>query len=275
VRERYFDATGAPVHDRNGIARYERSHDAWGNLADQTFFNERDNAVKGPNGCARIVQKFNRYNSNIDEKCLNADGEPAERQDGVSRVVVDRDAQDRVTLSTFYMLRVPDGWPTRMLRQYRDAAGLLRMAEYVDDAGVVRLRQDIDENSRAIGASHFDAQGLPQRGPGGFAKSRVLAFDEFGGADMVFEDEHGNPVGPAIVVTAVKEGRPGARAGLRPYDLILRYGGRDIHYGEFAAAQRAPGRVVREVVVLRGNSLVKLQAEPGPLDIESEPVERP
>jgi hypothetical protein len=62
---------------------------------------------------------------------------------------------------------------------------------------------------------------------------------------------------------------------LRPYDVILRYGGKDLHYGQFAAALRAPGRVVREVVVLRGNALVRLQAEPGSLDIESEPVERP
>jgi len=275
VRERYFDAAGAPVRDRNGVARFERSYDAFGNLADQRFFDERDAAVAGPNGCGRIVQEFNRFNSNIDEKCLTPDGEPAERLDGVSRVVIDRDAQDRVTRSTFHMLRIPDGWPTRVLRQYRDRGGLLRKSEYVDDAGVVRLALDIDEKSRAIGTSYFGVQGLPQRGPAGFAKSRVLTFDEFGGADMEFEDERGKPVEPAILVTSVKEGRTGARAGLRPYDLILRYDGRDIHYGEFAARTRAPGRVVREIVVLRGNALVTLQAEPGALDVESEPVERP
>src|SRR5205807_4899101 len=52
-----------------GVARFERSYDAFGNLADQTFFDERDVAVVGPNGCGRIVQEFNRFNSNIDEKC--------------------------------------------------------------------------------------------------------------------------------------------------------------------------------------------------------------
>ena len=98
------------------------------------------------------------------------------------------------------MLRVPDGWPTRVLRQNRDTDGRLRKAEYVDDAGVVRLRQDVDDKSRAVATEFFDAHGQPESGPAGFARSRVLAFNDFGGADMEFQDERGNPVLPAILV---------------------------------------------------------------------------
>jgi hypothetical protein len=275
VRESYFGNAGAPVRDRHGVARVERSYDAWGNVVGQSFFDERGVSAKGPNGCARIVLQFNRVNSNIDEQCLGARGDPAERLDGVSRVIIDRDDRDRVTRSTFHMLRIPDGWPTRVLRQYRDTEGRLRRVEYVDDAGIVRMLQDVDEQARLVAIAFFNVRGEPQRGPAGFARSRVLAFDEFGGADMEFEDERGRAVSPAILVISVTEDKAGARAGLRPYDLILRYDGRDIDYGRFAAVQRAPGREAREIVVLRGNALVQLQAEPRPLDIETEPVERP
>jgi len=92
---------------------------------------------------------------------------------------------------------------------------------------------------------------------------------------MVFEDEHGAPVEPAILVRVVKEGGPGEHAGLRVGDLILRYNGKDVHFGTLAAAQRAPGEGVRELVVLRAKSLTTLQVERGPLQIEIEPVARP
>ncbi|HLQ91966.1 MAG TPA: PDZ domain-containing protein [Xanthobacteraceae bacterium] len=275
VREGYFDGDGMPVRETNGVARWDRSYDAWGNIVDQAFFDERGAALNGPNGCQRIAQEFSRVNSIVGEKCLAADGTPAERNDGVHRVVIDRDAQDRVTLRTFHMLRIPRGWPTRVLRQYRDAEGRFRRAEYVDDNGVVRLVRDLDEHTRVTETAYFDEQGRPQRGTGGFAKSRVLAFDEFGGADMEFQDEGGNPVEPLILVTAVKDGGPGARAGIRANDLILRYDGRAIHYGQFAAAQRLPGTEKRELVIWRGNATEIIQVEPGPLQIESEPLARP
>jgi hypothetical protein len=190
-------------------------------------------------------------------------------------VVIERDEQDRITWRTFYMLRDQRGWPTRIVRQFLDEQGRFRRAEYVDDNGVARLIRQLDEKQRITKTEYFDAQGRPERGPGGFAKSTVQAFDEFGGADMVFEDERGSPVEPAILVTAVTDGGRGAGAGLRVNDLILRYGGRDIHYGILAAALRAPGSDARELVVLRGNASVAMQVAPGPLQIEIEPVPRP
>jgi YD repeat-containing protein len=275
VGESYFDASGAPVRDKNGIGRFERAYDAWGNLIAVAYRDERDAATKWTNGCYRSTWRFNRRNNVIEETCLGADGEPAERNDGPHRVTVERDEQDRVTLRIFTALRIKSGWPTRTIREYVDEQGRFRRAEFVDDNGVVRQARDVDERGRTLVMAYFDEQGRPMLGPGGFAKSKVLAYDEFGGADMVFEDEHGAPVEPAILVKGVKEGGAGARAGLRVNDVILRYGGRDIHYGTLAAAQRAPGPEPRELVVLRGNSLETLQVEPGALQIEIEPVPRP
>jgi hypothetical protein len=57
--------------------------------------------------------------------------------------------------------------------------------------------------------------------------------------------------------------------------VILRYDGRAIHYGQFAAAQRLPGTEKRELVIWRGNATEIIQVEPGPLQIESEPLARP
>jgi S1-C subfamily serine protease len=140
------------------------------------------------------------------------------------------------------------------------------------------MTRDYDERGRIIKIEYFDAQGRPEQGPAGFAKSRVIAFDDFGGADMEFEDEQGRPVEPAILVTDVKDGGPGARAGLRRSDVILRYDGKRIHFGIFAAALRAPAGsagAMRELVVLRGDALVTMRVEPGPLQLTIEPVRRP
>jgi S1-C subfamily serine protease len=89
------------------------------------------------------------------------------------------------------------------------------------------------------------------------------------------EDERGGPVEPLIFVSGVKEGAPGARAGLRQNDVILRYDGRDIHFGIFAAAQRRAGPGTHELGVFRGREFVTLQVERLPLDLDLVPMRRP
>jgi len=69
----------------------------------------------------------------------------------------------------------------------------------------MKIARHWDELFRCAGAAATRA--------GGFAKSRVLTFDEFAAPDMEFEDERGKPVEPAILVDVRQGGRTGARAG--------------------------------------------------------------
>jgi len=97
----YFDAAGAPVRDRNGVARFDVPMTPSAFLRTRGFSTSVTPRVAGPNGCGRIVQEFNRFNSNIDEKCLTPDGAPAGRLDGVSRVVIDRERPGSLKRSIF------------------------------------------------------------------------------------------------------------------------------------------------------------------------------
>ncbi len=281
LRESYIYSygPGAPASEKPRIGRIERSYDAWGNVTTIRYFDEFGVAAKGGDfSCHQTRWRYNRRNLLSEETCLGADDKPSPRSDGSYRVVIARNDEDRILYRTFYMLRTPPGWPTSIDREYKDERNRLRRAEFLDENGVARMTRDYDERRRIIKTEYFDARGRPEQGPGGFAKFRVLAFDDFGGADMEFEDEQGRPVEPAILVKGVKVGGPGARAGVRRNDVILRYDGKRIHFGIFAAAQRAPAGAagaMRELVVLRDNALVTMQVEPVPLQLEIEPVRRP
>jgi len=140
------------------------------------------------------------------------------------RVVIDRDAQDRVTRSTFHMLRIRTAADAPS-RQYRDRGGSCANPNMSTTAGVVRLALDIDEKSRAIGTKAISVCRGCRNAGRPIWQSRVLTFDEFGGADMEFEDERASRLN--LRSGDVRQGgRTGARAGLRPMILILRYTGR-------------------------------------------------
>ena len=274
LREQYRYEAGAPASQAPRLGRIERIHDPWGNTIRQTSFDERGNPIKGINDCHQVARHYSRANDIIDEACFDANGDPAEGKDGMHRVAVLHDERGRTLHMTIYYLRDRPGWPTRIVRGHMNEQGRLHRVEALDDTGVVRMAREFDERQRIIKVEYFDGQGRPELGPDGYAKSRVLAFDDFGGADTEFEDERGKPVELGIRVRGVKDGGPGARAGVRVNDLIVRYDGRDIHFGIFAAAQRAPGQAMRELVVLRDNAGVTMQVEPVPLALDIVPVPR-
>jgi hypothetical protein len=189
-------------------------------------------------------------------------------------VIFQYDDRGRVLHRTFHFMDTFADWPTPIIREYRDEQERFRRGESLNESGVVRLRRNYDESRRVVLVEYFGEQGQPELGPAGFAKSRALAFDEFG-ADMEFEDERGGPVEPLIFVSGVKEDGPGARAGLRRNDVILRYDGRDMHFGIFAAAQRRAAPGTHELGIFRGGEVLTLQVERLPLDVDLVPMQRP
>jgi hypothetical protein len=273
IQDQYVYGSGGSASGKARLGRIEREYDAWGNALHLKQFDEFGAPLVRADVCHHIARQYSRARDLTEEACFDANGKPAARSDGAQRVVLNYDDRGRVLHRTFYILDPPADWPTSIVREYRDEQERFRRAEFLNESGVVRLRRNYDESRRVVLVEYFDAQGQPELGPAGFARSRVLAFDEFG-ADMEFEDERGGPVEPLILVSGVKEGGPGARAGLRRNDVILRYDGHDVHFGVFAAAQRRAGPGMHELGVFRGSEVVTLQVERQPLDVDLVPMRR-
>jgi PDZ domain len=274
IRDQYDYGSGGPAPEKPRLGRIERTYDVWGNALHIKQFDEFGVPLMRADVCHHLARQYNRARDLVEETCLDANGKPAARPNGVQRVLLHYDERGRVLHRTFHFVDALADWPTLVIREYRDEQDRFRRGEALDERGVVRLRRNYDESRRVVLVEYFDAQGQPELGPGGFAKSRVVAFDEFG-ADMEFEDERGGPVEPHIFVSGVKEGGPGARAGLRRNDIILRYDGRDMHLGIFAAAQRRAAPGMHELAVFRGGEVLTLRVERLPLDLDLVPMQRP
>src|SRR5262249_48016857 len=144
-------------------------------------------------------------------------------------------------------------------------------------AGYARVATEYDDRGHPTRRTHFGPDGKVTKTAAGYAVVVTRHDDRGRVAGAEFLDANGQPVRTRVVVARGAPGGVGARAGLRPGDVLERYDGRPValSFTFLEWRQEAPGSRPRELVLRRRGAEVTLPLPPGPLGAEVVDVARP
>jgi hypothetical protein len=139
--------------------------------------------------------------------------------------------------------------------------------------GYHRLVPTYDARGRLIEEAFFDESGKLVRPRVGAARTRYR-YDEQGKQHVEAHlDSDGTPLVWQVRIVAVVAGQPGAKAGLRGGDVVVRYDGKEVtSVAAFIALRKAekPDGKPRRLIVRRDGKLLDLAVLPGLLGVNLE-----
>ena len=134
--------------------------------------------------------------------------------------------------------------------------------------GYHRRESSYDAAGRLVETRYLDVENKPCLSDGGFSRVRFV-YDEQGRVrKRLHFDQAGHELATAVVITAVDEGGPAAKAGVKAGDAVLRYGDEAIESLEaLIELVRRNGTGMRRLVLERGGQQVSLDVPAGRLGV--------
>jgi tRNA A-37 threonylcarbamoyl transferase component Bud32 len=275
----YFDTAGKPmVHPSYRVHKVTWEYDDRGNPT--------GGAGRGIDGKpALLYGSYAQWTSKYDDRgylvetvFAGIDGRPAPTKSGFARITYVRDNHGRAIEESYFG---PDNKPVistsgyhKATRGYDEQGNQVLFACFGLDGktclltdGYARVASRYDDRRNLIETSYFGIDGTPVlHSERGYARV-VRTYDPQNTAtDLTCYDVAGKPVATKVWVVGVLPGSSAVGSGLRPGDLLVRYGEQDVvntaQLSRVREAARTDGKP-RSLHILRDGKPISFAASPG------------
>ncbi len=149
VREAWFDASGKPARNEDGIACTTIRHDDRGNILEKSHFDENGKPLRAGDGWATWRGRYDAEGNLCEVEFLGTNGEPVLSRGGMAKILYRHDSAGNTIEQTFFGI---DGKPG------------------TDSYGISKVTSVYDARGFDLGQEFFGPDGKPMVGPTGFAK---------------------------------------------------------------------------------------------------------
>jgi eukaryotic-like serine/threonine-protein kinase len=207
IERAFFGKHGEPVVLKDGIARWTARFDDCGHRLEEAYFGVDGKPMLGGQGAARFSYKYDVYGNRVEMSALGLDGKPVQLKDGAAKWTARFNGRGNQAEVAYFGV---DGKPTRA------------------KSGYAGWTSKFDARGNRIETTYFGPDGKPTLRNDGYARI-VSEYDDRNLPTKTFYfDAQDKPIAGRVVVTSVRPGSQGARAGIRPDDVLAAYEGEPV-----------------------------------------------
>jgi YD repeat-containing protein len=273
------DPTGKPALCVLGFAGFSNKYDHMAQLVERTFVGEDGRPVVAADGYAAFTCRYDSVGNCAETRYFDASGKPCLSREGFAGTRDEYDSRGNRIKQTYLDL---DGRPMMSGYGYasfvseHDAGGKVVERTHFDIAGKPILTGDgfatvrfgYDAWGNRTETTFVDPEGKPCVSVAGYARRTA----KYSGPDVlvseVFSDAAGRQLKTEVVITACAPGGRGEKAGLKPGDVVVEYGGIRIgHSTDLMKLTASEADAPVTIRVRRGDAILELEAETGRLGV--------
>ena len=246
VAQAYFDALGRPLRLKNGLAAMTLNFDDRGNRIEEAYFDELGRPTQPEYGPARATMKYDARNNEIEQAYFDGNGLPMRNSQGLAAWKGVYDDRDNLIKRTYL----------------DEASHPVRHKQY----GYASWTASFDDRDKQIEEAYFDETGARATDRRGVARWVAQYNDRGQEVGRLLYDTAGKLLESRILVGDIDAGSQAERLGLKKGDVVLSYGGNEVHDRDEFIKQRSrepAGGKPQELIVLRDGKRVPFLVKPG------------
>jgi len=281
IEQDYCDEAGQPVKSTNGYARVTAGYDAHRYGNEFKYFDEAGQPVRSTSGFARLTAVYDDHGNRTNEKYFDETDQPTRSTSGYAEVKLTFDERGNRTEADYFdesghAVRSTTGF-AKLTAQF-DEGGNWIEEDYFDEAdravknvnGYARARAKYDYRGNMIEEAYFDEADHPVNSAAGYARVTAEYDERDQPSQRTYYGAGGETLVPRAIIQTVTPGSAADKLGLKPGDVILTYGGKDVtNYAAFTSerSHEAPADAPKELVVGRDGNRLTVRVAPGLLGI--------